>query len=80
VDTDAAVMNSWAALVAENLDSGSFGELMNLLRAEAVGKMDIDFAANTLTFYELDNITILKVFDLTSTIRTLPSYVGRTPR
>lgn len=80
VDTDAAVMNPWAALVAENLDSGSFGELMNLLRAEAVGKMDIDFVANTLTLYELDNLTILKVFDLTSTIRTLPSYIGRTPR
>lgn len=80
VDTTAAVINPWAALISENLDSGTFGELMNLLRAEAVGRMDIDFSANTLTLYELDNMTVLKVFDLSSTIQTLPSYIGRTPR
>lgn len=51
-----------------------------LLKAEAVGKMVLNYSANTLTLYDTDNVTILKVFDLISTKVTLPSYVGRIPR
>jgi len=80
IDTTAAVMNPWAALIAENISLGSFGEIMNLLRAEAIGRMELDPSNNILTLYDLDGTTILKTFDLTSTIRTLPSYIGRDPQ
>jgi hypothetical protein len=78
----AAVTNRsiWAELLADNQIAGSLGEAMADLRAESVGKMVLDPSAKTMTLYEVDNVTIRRVYDLTDTRITMPSFIGRTPR
>ena len=46
---------------------------------ESIGKWILNPEDSTLTLYRKDG-TILTKMDLSSTIRTLPSYIGRIPR
>jgi len=50
------------------------------LHDEAFGEWTLDPVANTLTLYKADGTTVLKVFDLTATEETVPSYIRRVPR
>jgi hypothetical protein len=53
---------------------------INEMHDEAFGKWELDPTAKTLTLYMADGISILKVFDLTDTTGTVPSFIGRTPQ
>jgi hypothetical protein len=54
---------------------------VELLEDEAfMGKWVLDPGAHTLTLYRRDGATVLKVFDLTLALASVPGYTGRTPR
>lgn len=47
---------------------------------EAFGKWVLDPTAKTLTLYKSNNVTVLKVFDLTDTAANIPAFIARTPQ
>lgn len=50
-----------------DLTSGTVGRALQVSRAQAIGKWVVDVNANTLTLYDGDSSTILKVFNITPT-------------
>jgi len=57
-----------------------YDNILSDIHDEAFGKWDLDPTAKTLTLYESDGVTPLKVFDLTSTTADVPAFIGRTPQ
>ena len=70
----------WNKLAADHIAAGSMGAIANNLQNEAFGKWVIDPTGLTMTLYKEDGITVLKVFDLTSTVADVPAFIGRTPQ
>jgi hypothetical protein len=54
----------WAAIVSENIKSGSFGELLSLIGHIEGGRWKIDVALNQMVFYDETNAVEVARFDL----------------
>lgn len=75
---DAGIADAvWDELYAGHTITGSYGALMNDLKDEAFGKWTMDPVAKTLTLYRSDGITVLKTFNLTDTVSSVPVFIGR---
>jgi hypothetical protein len=62
--------------LAGHTAAGSVGRALQLARAETGGKWVLDTLNNTLTKYDVDNTTVIKVFNLTP---ANGPYTSRTP-
>lgn len=55
------------------------GNKLTDIHDEAFGKWTLDPIAKTLTLYRADGVAILKQFNLTDTLSSVPNFIGRTP-
>lgn len=72
----AAILNATAASYAT---PGTVGGVLTDIKDEAFGKWILDPTGKTLTLYRTDNVTVLKVFNLTTTATPVDAFLERAP-
>lgn len=70
---------TYSTLIPLGLINRRVADFLSDVHDETLGEWILNPDAKTLTLLRIDGTT-LKVFDLTDTTRTLPSFIGRTPR
>ena len=74
------ILSRVTAAVAKAPDLATAQAAINEIHAAEFGRLVIDPALKTLTHYAADNVTIIKVFDLTTSLTGLPPVIERVPR
>lgn len=72
----AALLN---AILSSYNTAGTVGATLNDLKDEAFGRWKLDPVLNTMTLYKSDGITVLKVFNLTTTTQHVDAFLERVP-
>jgi hypothetical protein len=70
---------TYPTLIPLGLIDRRVADFLTDMHDETLGEWVLDPDAKTLTLKRIDGSTLV-VFDLTDTTRTLPSFIGRTPR